>query len=34
MEARRPLAEQLDRRIVDEILSTRNADAAGEFRAG
>jgi hypothetical protein len=33
MEARRPLAEQLDRRIVDEILSTRNADAAGEFRA-
>jgi hypothetical protein len=33
MEARRPLAEQLDRRIVDEILSTRNADAPGEFRA-
>jgi hypothetical protein len=33
MEARRPLAEQLDRRIVDEILSTRNADAPGGFRA-
>jgi hypothetical protein len=33
MEARRPLAEQLDRRIADEILSTRNADAPGESRA-
>jgi hypothetical protein len=37
MEARRPLAEQLseqlDRRIVDEILSTRKAVAPGEFRA-
>jgi hypothetical protein len=33
MEARRPLAEQLDRRIVDEILSNRNAEAPDEFRA-
>jgi hypothetical protein len=33
MEARRPLAEQLDRRLVDQILSARIADDSGEFRA-
>jgi hypothetical protein len=33
MEARRPLAEQLDRRIVDEIFSNRNSDSPSGFRA-
>ena len=32
IEARRPLAEQLDRSLVDQILSARNADAAAGSR--
>jgi hypothetical protein len=33
MDTRRPLAEQLDHRLVDQIFASRSADASGEFRA-
>jgi hypothetical protein len=33
VETRRPLAEQLDRRLVDQVLLSRHADASGGFGA-